>query len=236
MAITIVYPPQGTAAKPTRLTRRFIAVGVKAANDIPLGVMISVDGGGVPDNKYRIGGSTFYQNDNAAGTKWAMHFQLPPKVRRNQRFKLVVFNTQNLPASIDQQNLAAPAQIRDYLFVKGTRKQASVGNGGGNSLLRRLEQIEIVESPTTGGEAQQTQVVAYGYLPDGDVDIHPTDTVLVKFNDASVTRPPDWSWTDGGGFWAAFFPDLTNVMNKANLTVVYTPSASEEEVTGIDLV
>src|SRR5262245_4797741 len=129
MTIKIAYPPKGGSdAKPTRLTKRFIAVGTKASNEHPLGVMLSVGMNGDADHKFRVGGTTFYKNDTSTGLQWAMHFNMPPKVPRNQRFKLVVFDTQKLPNQVEAQTLGAD-QTRDFLFLKGPCQH---GHGGGS--------------------------------------------------------------------------------------------------------
>ena len=240
MAIVIVYPPAGTAAKPTRLTKRCMAAGTRAMNERPAGILLSVDNAGNPDDEYRIGGSTHLYDDGAAHYKWGMYFHVPPTVKRKRRFKLVVFDTATLPAQLVGQNPIPPAQIRDYLSFKGGRKGGGYGSeregiaASGAGLIR----ISGVLLPSAGDPVAKELVVAYGYLPDGDRDIDcapdVTGTILINAAAPTMIFKTESSFTDETGFWAAYFEPVPAAIT-ATLRVVYDPSGSEEEVTGLQL-
>ena len=133
---------------------------------------------------------------------------------------------------------APPAPVVvDNLFFKRGAPRVQAGGGGGKRVQGGpwvRPGIMLVEETTTDRAA----FVAFGFLPEGDVDVDTNFTFVVKSADATVTASPDWAWADGSGFWVVFFPDLSgkfNANDTVNFTVAYTPSGSEEDVTGIVL-
>jgi hypothetical protein len=198
-------------------------MGTKAAGEGAIGIMVSLDGGGAPDGNYRIGGTTLPWINRATGlpvaNRWAIHFKMPAGIDKRQRFALVVYDT-----------TGAEAARRDHLYIKkGARRATYAAAPAAPSLPLS---IYTVVDPVTGGSASRDYFVAYGLLPDGNDAVNEAQTEVVNSADFTEKWNPTWSWTDGSGFWAAFFPTLTGMTN-VNLSVVYSPNNDEEEATNI---
>lgn len=238
MPISILFPPDGSAAKPIHLPRRFVAVGTRdSANQQVLGVLLSHDG------KHRIGGQTLKhggENDEEP-TKWAIHFRVPRGIRRNKRFKLVVFNSGDLPGNLSAQT----TYRRDYLYFRNdprTRvadRRERAGGSDSEGQPPGVHMIRIVEVPLSGpnGTVLRTDFFAYGICPAGNNDIDTTEagTEIVNADNEAQSYRPSWSFPGEDGFWAAFFPAIDPAIPKVHLTVVYTPNGDEEGVRDIAL-
>lgn len=131
--ITITYPKPGASrVDPNTLKRKVIAHGTKDATQIPLGVLLSVDGANATDKRYRIGGKTLLARVGTAGDKkcerWVIAFDIPPQVRPRDRFTLAVFDTAGLPAA---QAAAATTTVQHLSFDAGTKKRRGKGSDAG---------------------------------------------------------------------------------------------------------
>ena len=197
-----------------QLPRAFLAWGTKVGpDDLPLGMMVSVTAG-TPDGRYAVGGTTLAWKPGAVDhTMWAIHFAMP-HVAREDRFRLVVLNARDLRAEVPASRIVERLSIKK----RDLRPKAALS-------AKAVQQAELIQSPNT---QSRSQITAYGYLPGNDYDLETgTRLVIPGYNDV----PPDWSWVDGGGFWAAFFPPITSDPNvtAVTLNVVYKPSSSEED-------
>jgi hypothetical protein len=196
-----------------RTSRRFIAFGARDnINQKILGVLLSNDG------HHRIGGMTLkFGGGTENPTRWAVYFDVPCSIRCDRRFKLAVFDSQELPGNLTAQTVYTKNHLKfrkDHLGINAARR---------------------IEFPTT--IASRADFYAYGTLPESnnDVDAGPEQTVVVDQANSANRYEPTWTFTDGEGFWAAFFPTIGAGVNNVDLTVVYTPNGDEEGKTDIAL-
>jgi hypothetical protein len=245
--IKIAYPPDGgTAADPVRVPRHFIAFGTKKAAEIPVGVMMSIDDGThKADGKVVIGGTSilpYYKKkvDKTLvedPTKWAIYFRMSAHHKR--RFSLLVFDGALFPPV----GMVGPVSItvvrRDYLATEkrpGAKKGDKEGKNVDKDAKKVARPVGILVNPPSGTHMFADLFIASGDLPPGDYDID-TGTMLVDFRDHTTkVCDPDWSWSDGSSFWAAFFPPIDKTTYQAvDVQVVFKPSGDEDGSTGIVL-
>jgi hypothetical protein len=237
VTIQMFHPPMpptggatsGSTKKPVRLHAHFVAYGSKAAAEVPMGLLVSVNATGNADNIFRIPGQLRdYKKLNGMidDTKWVMYFAIPdePKLSPTQLFVVSV---------IDGLSSTAQTPIKSAFLVirKGTKKNAD----GTYSRVRVGPVLTSVIEP--GESVSNSQPGAYGYLPYGDINVDAGNTKIQESNNEQSNRGVEWYWTDECGFWAVFFDSSSALgWSKANVVVTYSPSCSMEEVTDVKVV
>lgn len=233
MPFAIKHPAAGTAAALNMLPKKFVAWGTKDRDaQVPLGVVYSTKNDGTPDGKRMIGGVPL-PGARLGDTRWALFFNIP-KTKPNDRHTLLVLDAKALPTTIT----AAGALKADYLGFKrrertGFAPPAKRKTDDFDAQLRELLTRMAVDYPLPTSTVGATEFLSYGILPSGDYDINGAETKVVNQANQSETAP-DWSWTDGTGFWAAFWPALA-AGPVVDLYVTYLPSGTDEIIRDITL-
>jgi hypothetical protein len=237
VAITIKYPNGGTAMTPARLPRQFVAYGSKLAAEVPVGVMMSMDSTThKPNGQVEIGGTSIAYKKKSGGmlvedpTRWAIHFRLI-RTNHRHRFSLVVFDAMSFPPEGMQGAAAINTVRRDFLATHRRDRGAEKKD------KRGIIFIPVFVNPASGTEMSADQFVAYGDLPAGDYDIDQGTKIVSSADHSTKVCDPDWSWSDGSSFWAAFFPSIDKTLYpKVDVQVVFKPSNDEDGSTEIILV
>ena len=256
MAFSIAFPDNNRS-----ITRQFIAWGTKdRAAPRPTGVLISTRPNDTPDDKCVVGGTTIkVKKKDGSGalleddTRWAIHFRVIG-AKKADRFALVILDPDQLvapyPANwrlgkktgitlkpsgfsgfwtrpFNTEKLQVLNDTEDSMLAHPEAPQSHVGSGS--------VPFEAV-FPTSADIVPHDNFVAYGVLPTGDYDIN-TDPASTYVDKQGTRTPVDWSWTDGGGFWAAFFPPINGAVagDSVDFHVEYKDSGEPETVRDIIL-
>jgi hypothetical protein len=221
-------------------------------------VLISTKPNDAPDGKCVVGGTTIsVKKKDGTGalledyTRWAIHFRVIG-AKRADRFTLVILDPDQLVA-------ANPANWRlgkkTGIILKASRFSGSWAQRFSTEKLQvpndtedpTFADPEAPESdvefavvpfeavfPTTADVVPYDNFVAYGVLPTGDYDIN-TDPASTYVDKDGTRTAVDWSWTDGGGFWAAFFPPINGAVagDRVTFHVEYKDSGEPETVPDI---
>lgn len=244
MPIAITYPSNGTPQRPRRLPRVFAVLGTKdpSTNEIPLGVMLSVNRAGDVDHKYRVGGQTFFRENNPASRQWGMVFRMPAGIPRAKRFKLAVINSHELPARIAAQNPVS--DLREHLII---RRSGRTGRGpvvgpavaGG---VRAGVEMALIGGPEPSSQSPRA-VVAWGELPGQEEELdyaldNTSATKLVDLADDTVVGWPESVWVDSG-FWVVYFNEVPTTAPNPNrvvdMYIKYKTYGTEEVSEDIEL-
>lgn len=253
--ISIVYPRPGTNANnPTKLPSKFVAFGTKDANEVPMGMLVSVGGAGKPNGKAVIGGTRInYKKKNTTtgaleddDRKWALVFNLG-NFNRNLKLSLIVFDGRDLPAVGATTDTTISLKRVDHLAASPKEKKKSrVLKLAGSDARAQVAELEgdwqrlalslFAIYPPPSSQMAAAQFVAYGDLPAGSTDVGP-GTRLVDASTGDPVATPDWSWSDGETFWAAFFPSIDNTAHPfVDLEVVYLPGNDTDGSADIELI
>jgi hypothetical protein len=234
-SIKIAYPKTGTATAAHSLPEKFVAVGAKKSGERPVALLVSVDPTShKPDGKVIISGHPIpYKKKDAATKKlvhdpehWGFYFRVNG-ARPKQLFSLVVFDAKSFTDAGGDVTLSTVRS--DFLVLdrhpQGKEEKPMKGGKPGYG------------TPGTGDEVPADQFVASVELPAGDYDIDLDNTHVYDANTTTVISSPDWSWPDGNGFCAAFFPTIQKSSYPAlvDLTVVTLSSGDPQKMPGINV-
>ena len=232
MAFSIAFPDNNRS-----ITRQIIAWGTKdPAAPRPTGVLISTRPNGSPDGKCVVGGVTIRvkrKGNSGALTennsRWAIHFRVVG-AQTGDRFTLLILDPEQLVAANPSNcQLAKKTGITLRVSQFSTYQRESPNTRG---QFVPYPYSAVYPAPTD--TVPRDNFVAYGMLPTGDYDID-TDPASTYVDKDGTRTAVDWSWTDGGGFWAAFFPPINGAVagDRVTFHVEYKDSGEPENVSGI---